>query len=363
MIIGVPKESKNNEYRVGLTPLSVRTLVDDGHIVNVEHNAGHEIGFLNQHYIDAGANIIKTPSELYELSSLIVKVKEPTLEEYKYLNEKHTLFAYLHLAGDPINALKLVKTGVTAIALETVTADDGSMPLLSPMSKIAGQLSFIVGSYFLLKPNKGMGTIIGDIDNIEPRIVTVIGGGVAGSEAIKKAIENKAYVQVLDLSQRKLDILKEKLGSNSIEYILSSDKAVQTAIQKSDLIIGAVYVIGKKAPKVITKSMLKNMRPGSVMVDISIDQGGCFETSKPTTHSNPVYVENEIVHYCVTNMPGAVPLTATDALNKATLPYVRELANKGIKNALSENIHLANGLNIKNFLIVNESVQEDLQLT
>ena len=237
------------------------------------------------------------------------------------------------------------------------------MPLLSPMSKIAGQLSFIVGSYFLLKPNKGMGTIIGDIDNIEPRIVTVIGGGVAGSEAIKKAIENKAYVQVLDLSQRKLDILKEKLGSNSIEYILSSDKAVQTAIQKSDLIIGAVYVIGKKAPKVITKSMLKNMRPGSVMVDISIDQGGCFETSKPTTHSNPVYVENEIVHYCVTNMPGAVPLTATDALNKATLPYVRELANKGIKNALSENIHLANGLNIKNFLIVNESVQEDLQLT
>lgn len=358
MIIGVPKESKNNEYRVGLTPDSIRTLVDEGHIVNVEHNAGNEIGFLNQDYIDAGANIIKTPSELYKLSSFIVKVKEPTPEEYKYLNEKHTLFAYLHLAGDPINALKLVETGVTAIALETVTADDGSMPLLSPMSEIAGQLSFIVGSYFLLKPNKGMGTIIGDIDNIEPRIVTVIGGGVAGAEAIKKAIENKAHVKVLDLSKTKLELLKERFGSDNIEYIVSSEKEIESAIQQSDLIIGAVYVLGKKAPKVITKSMLKNMRPGSVMVDISIDQGGCFETSRPTTHSKPVFIENEIVHYCVTNMPGAVPLTATEALNNATLPYIRELANKGIENALLENIHLANGLNIKNFRIVHNSVKE-----
>ena len=359
MIIGVPKESKNNEYRVGLTPDSIRTLVDEGHIVNVEHNAGNEIGFLNQDYIDAGANIIKTPSELYKLSSFIVKVKEPTPEEYKYLNEKHTLFAYLHLAGDPINALKLVETGVTAIALETVTADDGSMPLLSPMSEIAGQLSFIVGSYFLLKPNKGMGTIIGDIDNIEPRIVTVIGGGVAGAEAIKKAIENKAHVKVLDLSKTKLELLKQRFGSDNIEYIVSSEKEIESAIQQSDLIIGAVYVLGKKAPKVITKSMLKNMRPGSVMVDISIDQGGCFETSRPTTHSKPVFIENEIVHYCVTNMPGAVPLTATEALNNATLPYIRELANKGIENALLENIHLANGLNIKNFRIVHDSVKEN----
>lgn len=359
MIIGVPKESKNNEYRVGLTPDSIRTLVDEGHIVNVEHNAGHEIGFLNQDYVDAGANIIKTPSELYELSSFIVKVKEPTPEEYKYLNEKHTLFAYLHLAGDPVNALKLVETGVTAIALETVTADDGSMPLLSPMSNIAGQLSFIVGSYFLLKPNKGMGTIIGDIDNIEPRIVTVIGGGVAGAEAIKKAIENKAHVKVLDLSKTKLELLKERFGSDNIEYIVSSEKEIESAIQQSDLIIGAVYVLGKKAPKVISKSMLKNMRPGSVMVDISIDQGGCFETSRPTTHSKPVFIENEIVHYCVTNMPGAVPLTATEALNNATLPYIRELANKGIENALLENIHLANGLNIKNFRIVHDSVKEN----
>ena len=360
MIIGVPKESKNNEYRVGLTPDSVRTLVNEGHIVNVEHNAGHEIGFLNQNYINAGANIIETPNKLYEQSSLIVKVKEPTPEEYKYLNEKHTLFAYLHLAGDPINALKLVKTGVTAIALETVTADDGSMPLLSPMSKIAGQLSFIVGSYYLLKPNKGMGTIIGDIDNIEPRIVTVIGGGVAGAEAIKKAIENKAYVKVLDLSEKKLAILKERYGSDNIEYILSSDKEIESAIQQSDLIIGAVYVLGKKAPKVIGKSMLKNMRPGSVMVDISIDQGGCFETSRPTTHSKPVFIENDIVHYCVTNMPGAVPLTATEALNNATLPYVIELANKGIEEALAENKHLANGLNVKNFHIVHDSVKEDI---
>lgn len=362
MDIGIPKETKNNEHRVGLNPSSVNQLINDGHNVYVEHDAGCAIGFLNEDYINAGAKVVKTSSELYDQSSLIVKVKEPTPQEYKYLNEKHTLFAYLHLAGDPINAIKLAETGVTAIALETVTADDGSMPLLSPMSKIAGQLSFIVGSYYLLKPNNGMGTIIGGVNDIKPRTVTVIGGGVAGAEATKKAIENNANVKVLDLSQRKLDLLKEQLGSNNVEYILSSDKAVESAIQQSDLIIGAVYVIGKKAPKVITRSMLEKMRPGSVMVDISIDQGGCFETSKPTTHSNPVYVENEIVHYCVTNMPGAVPLTATEALNKTTLPYVRELANKGIEKALSENIHLANGLNIKNFAIVNNSVREDLQI-
>ena len=249
-------------------------------------------------------------------------------------------------------------TGITGIALETVTADDGSMPLLSPMSQIAGQLSVTVGAYHLLKPNGGMGTLVGSIDEIEPRTITVIGAGVAGTEAIKKAIENNAKVKIIDLSPSKLDELKIRFGTDNIEYILSTDSSIESAIQESDIIIGAVYVVGKQAPKVIKKSMLKSIKPGAVIVDISIDQGGCFESSKPTTHDNPTYQEEGIIHYCVTNMPGAVPLTATEALNKATLPFIIELANKGISSALADNPHLANGLNIQNGQIIHEGVKE-----
>ena len=360
MKIGVPKEIKNNEFRVGLTPESVAKLVNFNHEVFIQANAGVEIGFLDSDYKKVGANIVNSAEELYVQSELIVKVKEPVPEEFKYLRNDQTVFAYLHLAGDPVNGLNLMKTGVTGIALETVTADDGSMPLLSPMSEIAGQLSVIVGSYFLLKPNRGMGTLVGSINDLEPRTITIIGAGVAGTEAIKKAIDNRAKVKIIDMSVEKLNYLKDKFGDKNIDYIISSESSIEDAIKESDMVIGAVYVIGKQAPKVIKRSMLKLMKPGTVMVDISIDQGGCFESSKPTTHDNPTYDEDGIIHYCVTNMPGAVPLTATESLNKATLPYILELANKGIETALKENPHLANGLNIQNGEIIHESVREAL---
>ena len=362
MKIGVPKEIKNHEYRVGLTPESVKEIIKNNHEVFIQKDAGSEIGFSNESYEGAGATIIDNAKELYDASELIVKVKEPIPEEFKYLNSKHTVFAYLHLAGDPKTGLELASTGVTGIALETVTADNGTMPLLSPMSAIAGQLSVVVGSYHLLKPNKGMGILIGAFQDVEPRVVTVIGAGVAGTEAIEKAIDNKAHLKIIDLSEKRLNELERIYGNKNIEYILSTEASIKSALIESDLVIGAVYVIGKQAPKVVKNSMLKQMKPGAVMVDISIDQGGCFESSKPTTHANPTYDQDGIIHYCVTNMPGAVPLTATQALNKATLPYILELANRGIDNALAENKHLANGLNIKNSEVVHDAVKEALSI-
>ena len=361
MIIGVPSEVKNNENRVGLTPNSVQSLVSLGHDVLIQNNAGANIGFLNDQYIAAGAKLIETAEDVYKSSEMIVKVKEPTPDEYKFLRDDLTLFTYLHLAGDPENAKKLIDTGVTGIAYETVTSSDGSMPLLAPMSTIAGQLAFIVGSYHLLKHNKGKGVMIGKMDDIDPRVVTVIGAGVSGTQSILKAIDNNAIVKVVDSSQSKLDELQSKYGSNNIEYVLSTQESIQSSINDSDLVIGSVYVVGKEAPKVVKREMLSSMNPGTVMVDVSIDQGGCFETSKPTTHDNPTFLENDIVHYCVTNMPGAVPLTATEALNKVTLSYVENLANNGIQNALDSDEHLRNGLNILDGRIVHPGVKEALE--
>ena len=360
MIIGVPSEVKNNEFRVGLTPNSVQIIVSEGHSVYIQDDAGSNIGFSNNAYIDAGAQILKTAAEIYKIAELIIKVKEPIESEYQFLRNDLTLFTYLHLAGDLENAKKLIATGATGIAYETVTSDDGSMPLLAPMSAIAGQISIVVGSYHLLKHNSGKGVLIGSFGDISPRVVTVIGGGVAGTEAITKAIANDAFVKVIDLSQDKLNELETKFGNKKVEYILSSPENIQDAISVSDLVIGAVYVIGKEAPKIITLDMLKSMKPGTVMVDISIDQGGCFESSKPTTHDSPTFLVDGVLHYCVTNMPGAVPLTATEALNRVTLPYILELANKGINVALSENIHLKNGLNMQNGKAIHPAVEEAL---
>ena len=361
MIIGVPTEVKNNENRVGLTPSSVKSIVDSGHEVNIQENAGSNIGYLDSEYKNAGAKLVETAEALYASSEMIVKVKEPVPEEYKFLRNDLTLFAYLHLAGDPENAKKLIDTGVTGIAYETVTSEDGSMPLLAPMSNIAGQLAVIVGSYHLLKPYKGKGILIGHMEDMNPRVVTVIGAGVSGTQSIIKALDNNAFVKVVDSSQSKLDDLKLQFGSENIEYIFSTKDSIQSSINESDLVIGSVYVVGKEAPKVITKDMLSQMKPGTVMVDVSIDQGGCFETSKPTTHDNPIFLENNIVHYCVTNMPGAVPLTATEALNKVTPSYIKELANKGIQVALDDNKHLKNGLNIKDGFIAHPGVKEALK--
>jgi alanine dehydrogenase len=357
MKIGVPAEVKNNEHRVGLTPESVKILSDLGHQLFVQSNAGHAIGFTNQLYESSGAQIIDSASDVFKLSDLIIKVKEPVESELQFLRKDLALFTYLHLAGDPKQAKRLLETGVTGIAYETVTADDGSLPLLAPMSAIAGQLGVVVGSYHLLKPNDGRGTLL---SNLDPRIVTVIGAGVAGKEAIAKAKANHAHVKIIDLNKSKLEDLKSEFGEEGMEYIISTPDAIKAAISESDIVIGSVYVVGKEAPKVVTREMLKEMTEGSVLVDISIDQGGCFETSKPTNHDNPTFIENGVLHYCVTNMPGAVPLSATSALNKATLPFIKELANKGINQALSENNHLMNGLNIQNGEIIHSAIKEAL---
>tara|TARA_B100000287_G_scaffold433653_1_gene495889 strand:- start:798 stop:1877 length:1080 start_codon:yes stop_codon:yes gene_type:complete len=357
MKIGVPSEVKNNEHRVGLTPDSVKALYDSGHQIFVQSNAGHAIGFTNEQYESSGAQILESPSEVYKSSELIIKVKEPVEDEFQFLRNDLALFTYLHLAADTSKAKKLLETGVTGIAYETVTADDGSLPLLAPMSAIAGQLSILVGSYHLLKPNKGRGTLI---SNLDPRIVTVIGAGVAGTEAIAKAKANDAKVKVIDLAQSKLDGLKKKFGQDDMEYIISTPESIRRAVSVSDIVIGSVYVIGKEAPKVVSKDMLRDMIEGSVMVDISIDQGGCFESSKPTNHDDPTFLENGVLHYCVTNMPGAVPLTATNALNNATISFIKELANKGIEKALRENKHLMNGLNIQDGKIIHPAIKESL---
>ena len=359
MKIGVPTEVKNNESRVGLTPDSVKTLVEKGHEVKIQSNAGAAIGYSDSLYRKSGASILQNAEEVFYAADLIIKVKEPVQEELKFLREDLTLFTYLHLAGNLSQAKKLLETGVTGIAYETVTASDGSLPLLAPMSAIAGQLSMVVGSYHLLKPNNGRGTLISKID---PRIVTVIGAGVAGKEAIAKAILNNAVVKIIDLDQSVLDDLKKIYGNENIEYILSTPDSIQDAISVSDLVIGSVYEVGKEAPKVIKKSMLHNMVEGSVMVDISIDQGGCFETSKPTNHDEPTFIYDGILHYCVTNMPGAVPLTASNALNKATLPFIHEIAEKGVIKALNENKYLFNGLNIQDGKVLHPGVKESLDI-
>tara|TARA_A100001388_G_C28728996_1_gene480500 strand:- start:134 stop:1222 length:1089 start_codon:yes stop_codon:yes gene_type:complete len=362
MIIGVPKEIKNNEYRVGLNPKSVYEITSKGHDVFIEDNAGNEIGYTNQNYVDNGAKILNSAEEVYKSSELIVKVKEPISKEFKFITKDNILFTYLHLAGNKEESIKLAKTGVTGIAYETVTSDDGSLPLLSPMSSIAGQLSIIVGSYNLLKHNKGKGTLLGNVSDLEPRVVTVIGAGVAGTEAIKKAHSNGAYVKIIELSESRLSELRSVFGDNNIEYIKSSEKNILNALKVSDIVVGAVYVVGKEAPRVVLKEMVNEMKPGTVMVDISIDQGGCFETSKTTTHDDPTYLVNNVVHYCVANMPGSVPLTATEALNKATLPYVLDIANKGLEDSLKEDDNLYNGLNLKNNEIVHKSVKESFNL-
>ena len=363
MIIGLPKEIKNNEYRVGLTPESVKELTNDGHNVFVQSDAGRNIGFQDSDYLEHGAEILSSAEEVYINSELIVKVKEPIEEEFAFLRDDLTLFSYLHLAGNSEIAKKIINTGVTGIAYETVTNEKGELPLLAPMSSIAGQISIVVGSYNLLKHNNGKGVLLGSFDNLNARVVTVIGGGVAGTQAISKAIANKAFVNVVDLSEDRLSALRDMFGTNNIKYIKSSPNLIRQSIRDSDLIVGAVYVIGKEAPQVITQNMIEEISPGTVMVDISIDQGGCFETSKPTTHDNPTFLVNDVVHYCVTNMPGAVPLTASLALNKATLPYVKTIANEGIIAALEKDPGLKNGLNMSAGKVTHLAVKEALELS
>tara|TARA_B100000609_G_scaffold74435_1_gene59399 strand:- start:100 stop:1212 length:1113 start_codon:yes stop_codon:yes gene_type:complete len=359
MKVGVPKEIKVLEYRVGMIPSGVKELVDEGHEVFVETNAGMGIGMTDQDYIDAGASILSTPEEIFDISELIIKVKEPQLNECEMLKTGQVLFTYLHLAADPEQAAALVKSGVTAIAYETVTADNGSLPLLTPMSAVAGRLSIQAGAYALQKANGGRGVLLGGVPGVIAGQVLIIGGGVSGAHAAEMAVGLGAQVTILDLSSDRLKELSNKFG-DKVSTRVSSKQLINELVVESDLVIGAVLVAGAAAPKLVTIEHVKQMRPGSVMVDISIDQGGCFETSKPTTHAEPTYIVDDVVHYCVTNMPGAVPRTSTFALTNETLPFIKSLANSGWQNALKNDEHLKNGLNVHAGSINFEAVADEL---
>ncbi len=359
MKVGVPKEIKIEEYRVGLTPFSVHELVSHGHKVIVEHNAGAGINFFDEDYIEAGASIVNSAKDVFAQADMIVKVKEPQSSEYKLLREGQILFTYLHLAPDPAQAAALVNSGCIAIAYETVTAKDGSLPLLTPMSQVAGRLSIQAGAHCLEKPNGGCGVLLGGVPGVYPGKVVVIGGGVVGTNAVRMAMGKEANVTVLDKSLKRLQQLDFQFGGR-LNTAFSTKASISEYVSTADLVIGAVLVPGKAAPKLVTADMVKKMKLGSVMVDVAIDQGGCLETSHATTHSNPTYVVDGVVHYCVANMPGAVPRTSTLALNNATLPFVLALANQGYKKALASDEHLTNGLNVAFGKITHEGVAMDL---
>lgn len=357
--IGVPKEIKNHEYRVGLTPSSVRELTAQGHQVYVESNAGKGIGFSNEHYTKVGATIVPNAADVFASTDLIVKVKEPQPEECAMLQSHQTLFTFLHLAPDPEQAGALVKSGATAIAYETVTDSFGGLPLLAPMSEVAGRMSIQVGAQMLEKGHGGSGVLLGGVAGVKPAHVVVLGGGVVGANAARIASGMGADVTIFDKNPRRLNEL-DWLFRGSIKTMYANIDTIEEFVSGADMVVGAVLVAGAAAPKLVTRNMLKAMQPGSVLVDVAIDQGGCFETSKPTTHDNPSYVVDDIIHYCVTNMPGAVARTSTVALNNATLPFTLQLANKGTRQALIDNPHLKNGLNVRAGHITYKAVADDL---
>lgn len=360
MIIGIPKEIKKEEYRVGAIPSIVVELVKNGHEVLVEHNAGHGIGFTDDDYRQAGAKIFHDVRDIFAMADMIIKVKEPQRSEYELLREGQILFTYLHLAADLPQAEALMASGCVAIGYETVTGDKEALPLLSPMSQIAGRLSIQAGAHHLEKPQGGNGLLLGGIPGVYPGKVVVIGGGVVGTNAITMALGKEAEVIVLDKSERRLQELDKQFSGRLKTVVSSASEVVEQYIAQADLVVGAVLIPGQTAPKIIQRSMLSKMQPGSVIVDVAIDQGGCIETSRATTHADPTYVIDGVIHYCVANMPGAVPKTATLALNQATKPFILELANKGYKKALLEDAHLRNGLNVYRGHITYEGLARDL---
>lgn len=361
MRIGVPKEIKNHEYRVGLVPAGVRELVDAGHEVLVQSTAGAGIGVDDAAYTSAGAKIVAQASDVFAGADLVVKVKEPQLAECKMLKPGQTLFTYLHLAADSAQAKALMASGATAIAYETVSSPDGSLPLLTPMSEVAGRMAVQVGAASLQKANGGIGVLLGGVPGVAPARVVILGGGVSGSHAAEMAVGMKADVTIVDKSLKRLRQL-DAIFAGRLKTIASTTEAIEALVTQADLVVGAVLVAGAAAPKLVTRAMVSRMKSGAVMVDISIDQGGCFETSRPTTHAEPTFVVDGVVHYCVTNMPGAVPRTSTFALTNATLPYVRALATYGAEQALALDPYLAQGLNVFDGGITHEAVARDLNL-
>lgn len=345
MLIGVPKEIKNHEYRVGLTPPSVREFVAQGHQVIIETNAGSGISATDQEYIEAGAKIVATPEDVYGQAEMIIKVKEPQAGERALLREDQILFTYLHLAPDPEQTKDLVNSGAICIAYETVTSPFGGLPLLAPMSKVAGRMSIQAGAHHLEKHNGGLGALLGGVPGVAPAKVVIIGAGMVGNHAASMAVGMGADVYVLDNNNESLERHWHIFG-HSTKTIYSTRHALESLVQEADLVIGGVLIPGAAAPKLVTADMVKTMKPGAVIVDVAIDQGGCFATSKATTHADPTFVVDGVVHYCVANMPGGVPKTSTYALNNAVLPHAIRLANKGYKQALSDDPHLLNGLNV-----------------
>jgi len=361
MRVGVPKEIKNHEYRVGLTPPSVAELVAAGHEVLVETKAGMGIDFEDQDYIDAGATILPTAAEVFAQSDMIVKVKEPQAVEVAMLEPRHLLFTYLHLAADKPQAEGLMKSGATCIAYETVTAPGGGLPLLKPMSEVAGRMSVQVGAHYLEKEQGGRGILLGGVPGVAPAKVAILGGGVSGINAAQMAVGMRADVTIYDVNMSRLAEL-DMFFSSQIKTAYASKSAIAAAVKNAHLVIGAVLVPGAAAPKLVTRDMLKTMKRGSVLVDIAIDQGGCFETSHATTHEDPVFVIDDVIHYCVANMPGAVARTSAFALNNATLPFVLKLANQGAEAAMQADPHLAAGLNVYKGKIAYKAVADDLDL-
>ncbi|MDA0780773.1 MAG: alanine dehydrogenase [Rickettsiales bacterium] len=360
MLIGVPKEIKNHEYRVSISPRGVRELNYHGHQVMVQKGAGDGIGFEDIQYQEAGALVIENVEEIFERSDMIVKVKEPQPEECQMLSEGQILFCYLHLAAEPKIAEALINSGCIAIAYETVTDKMGNLPLLAPMSEVAGRVSIQVGAYFLQRGNGGRGVLLSGVPGVEAAEVTIIGGGVVGTNAAIIAGGMGANVTILERSVERVRELEWRLQARNIKSIYATVDAVEEYLVKSDLVVGAVLVPGATAPKIVSAGLIEKMQKGSVVVDVSIDQGGCFETSRPTTHDAPTFVVNGVVHYCVTNMPSAAARTATKSLESATLPYIVDLANNGYRSALKDNPNFRKGMNLCRGRVTNEAVANEL---
>src|SRR6516225_3645221 len=361
MLVGVPKEIMDSEYRVGLVPSTVRELTRNGHHVLVETSAGLGAGLSDADYRAVGAEIVPAADQVYARSELIVKVKEPLAPERKKLRAGQVLFTYLHLAADPQLTADLVASGVIAIAYETVTSPQGTLPLLTPMSEVAGRMAPHVGARCLEKENGGRGVLLGGVPGVSPADVVVIGGGVAGSHAALISVGMGATVTVVDRNPEALRRIARELGAR-VRTVFSTRDAIETLCRRADLVIGSVLIPGAAAPKLITAETVKAMKPGAVIVDIAIDQGGCAETSRPTSHSAPTYLVDEVVHYCVTNMPGAVSRTSTFALNNVTLPFVLALADKGYRRALGQDVHLRQGLNVHEGKVTHRAVAAALKL-
>ncbi|KAB1156514.1 alanine dehydrogenase [Flavobacterium luteum] len=357
MTIGIPKEIKNNENRVGLTPAGVAEMKKYNHVVYVQTNAGESSGFSDAEYEEAGATILVSIEETYAIAEMIIKVKEPIESEYNLIKKDQLLFTYFHFASSEPLTHAMMERGAVCLAYETVEKLDRSLPLLVPMSEVAGRMAIQQGAKYLEKPQKGKGILLGGVPGVPPAKVLVLGGGIVGTQAAKMAAGLGARVVIMDVSLQRLRHLSDIMPPNVIT-IMSNYYNIREAIAEADLIVGAVLIPGAKAPNLITRDMLKLMRPGTVVVDVAVDQGGCIETCKPTTHENPTYIIDDIVHYCVANMPGAVPYTSTLALTNATLPYALQLANKGWKKACLENDELKKGLNVANGKIVYKGVAE-----